>query len=101
MGKIIAICLMAVLTGCATKPELVKPVCADKAIYKKYDITMPTRPVLGIKNLNDTSTLGTVARTYEIDLLNMMEYSVQLENIIIPLTTDTTIVQEITITPSK
>jgi hypothetical protein len=100
MEKIILACLLAVaVTGCAGKRTLVKPVCADKAIYKKYDIAMPARPELVVKQLKSNSDIGEVARAYELDLLNMTEYSLQLENILTPIVTDTTIVQEIVITP--
>lgn len=84
MEKIIILSAALLLTGCfSTSP--VKPNCGETAVYKKYNITMPTRPVLETGELHSNATAGQIARAYENDLVNMVEYALQLENIIDPI----------------
>lgn len=85
MGKVItATALTLLLTGCFGG-ELVKPECGEKAVYKKYDITMPVRPALETLKLKDSSTDGEVARAYENDIIDLATYAKQLENILDPI----------------
>lgn len=76
------------LTGCFGGGELVKPNCGEKAIYKKYEITMPVRPDLNVSKLGDKSTDGEVSRAYELDVINLATYAKQLENILDPIVND-------------
>lgn len=59
--------------------------CGSLAIYKRYNIVMPDRPDLGVSELSKDSSIGEVVRSYENDLTNVIEYSLQLENIIKPI----------------
>jgi hypothetical protein len=86
MEKIILIlvcCLM--LTGCLE--DIVKdPVCADKPVYRQYDINVPPRPPLNnLEGLTNSSTPGQVVRAYELDTTVIMEYAISLENLIKPI----------------
>lgn len=88
MGKIIAALTLALLlVGCGGG-ELVKPNCGDRAIYKKYDITMPSRPELETMKLTNSSSDGEVSRAYELDIVSLATYAKQLENILDPITKD-------------
>lgn len=82
MEKIILALCVLILTGCST---LVKPQCGELAVYKKYEIQMPARPELMVESLNSNSSIGESTRAYELDLINMIEYSKQLENILAPI----------------
>ena len=85
MAKIVLALAFIFLTGCA---GLIKPSCGEQAVYKQYDITMPTRPELTVDTLTNNSTTGEATRAYEIDLINMIQYSLQLENILAPIAKD-------------
>ena len=82
MAKIAIALAFILLTGCS---GLVKPTSGEKAVYKRYDITMPTRPELTVDTLTSSSTNGEATRAYELDLINMIQYSLQLENILAPI----------------
>lgn len=82
MEKLVLVFTFLILTGCA---NLVKPEHADKAVYKRYDITMPDRPTLNVDELTPNSTIGQAARAYELDLINITEYALKLENILKPI----------------
>lgn len=84
MEKLALLFISLFLVGCASTP-LVKPVCGEKPVFKKYDITMPDRPVLQVDQLSPNSSIGEAARVYELDLANMIEYALQLENVIKPI----------------
>lgn len=84
MEKIIISGLCLFLIGCGNN-NLVKPEPGTKAIYKRYNIVMPIRPDLEVSDLTPQSTIGETARAYENDLLNLIEYSLQLENILYPI----------------
>jgi len=88
MEKIIILVLLVMLSGCTWFTKPVEPVCGDTVIYKSYDITMPERPLLTIDNLGPETTNGEAARAYEEDLLNVIEYTIKLENILDPIVTD-------------
>ena len=83
MEKIIISALCIFLIGCGN--NLVKPESGTKAIYKRYNIVMPIRPDLEVSELSEQSSIGEAARAYENDLLNIIEYSLQLENILKPI----------------
>lgn len=83
MEKIALVLCVALLTGCGGK--LVKPECGELAVYKRYEIQMPTRPELTVDKLTSDSTIGEGTRAYELDLINMIEYSKQLENVLGPI----------------
>ena len=86
MEKIIfSLVALTVLVGCASNP--VDPVPGTKAIYKRYDIELPKRPELQVDDLNNKSPIGESVRAYQIDLTNLIEYSLQLENILDPIAT--------------
>lgn len=85
MEKITTLALVLMLSGCSWFTSLQKPEHADKAIYKRYEIVMPVRPSLEIEKQNENSSVGELVRSYEIDLTNMMEYSLQLENLLAPI----------------
>ena len=77
-----------VLSGCFGPKKPVTPVCADLAVYKSYDINMPDRPELTVDKLATDASTGMVARAYERDLINVIEYAVKLENILVPIVED-------------
>jgi hypothetical protein len=82
MAKIIPIIIACLfLTGCFK--ETCK--CGTSAVYKRYSIVMPDRPELNVDKLDKESSIGEVTRSYENDLTNVIEYSLQLENIIKPI----------------
>lgn len=85
MEKIISLALILMLSGCSWFTSLQKPEHADKAIYKRYEIVMPTRPNLEISKADDSTSTGQLVRYYELDLTNMIEYSMQLENLLNPI----------------
>lgn len=88
MGKIIVVAILVLLSGCSlfqTRPEQEAP--ADRAVYRRYTITMPERPVLNVETLGSNSTVGQAVRAYELDLINVTEYALKLENIITPIAT--------------
>lgn len=84
MEKVIILVSALMLTGCFGD-KLVKPNCGETAVYKKYNITMPPRPALQTSELPGNATAGQTARAYENDLVNMVEYALQLENILDPI----------------
>ena len=81
MEKIIPLLVCLFLVGCATQNEP----CGELAVYKRYNIVLPDRPELSVDQLNDDSSIGESVRAYETDLTNLIEYSLQLENIINPI----------------
>ena len=86
MEKINILVASLLLVGCASNP--VEPICGEKPTFKKYDIVMPQRPALQVDKLTPSSTIGEAARVYETDLTNMIEYSLQLENVLDPIVSD-------------
>jgi len=80
---IISIAALFVLVGCGSNP--VTPTPGTKAIYKRYDIELPKRPELQVDELDSKSPIGESVRAYQNDLTNVIEYSLQLENILEPI----------------
>jgi hypothetical protein len=71
------------LSGCATTSDGPRDVCAEKATFTPYRIDTPQRP-----KFNDTSmakTNGEFVRMLEANMLNLISYSEQLENLLIAL----------------
>lgn len=83
MEKIVLLLSIVLLTGCGNK--LVKPECGELAVYKRYEIQMPARPELTVDKLDPKSSIGEATRAYELDLINVIEYSKQLENVLSPI----------------
>jgi hypothetical protein len=81
MEKIVPLLACLLLVGCAT-PDCK---CGELAVYKRYNIVLPDRPELTVDQLNKDSSIGESVRSYETDLTNLIEYSLQLENIINPI----------------
>lgn len=81
----ILILSLVFLTGCSWTGSLTQPEHADKAVYKRYEIQMPERPKLETSELSPGATIGQSVRAYENDLTNLVEYSLQLENLLAPI----------------
>jgi len=89
MGRIILVLfLTSMLSGCFWDKKLVKPVCADREVSANYNIILPKRPILTVNKLGPEATNGQAVRAYETDLLNVIEYTIQLENILKPIAND-------------
>jgi hypothetical protein len=73
--------LLAVpLMGAACNPDKPQDPCADRPIYKAYQIELPSRPVL--TSTVQAKTEGEVVRAAEDDLSLLSEYAQKLENLI-------------------
>ena len=78
---IIPLCLT--LTACVpgnTRPDHPQDQCADRAVFKEYKFDMPVKPKL---NTIPEDKAGIVVRNIESQYLDLMEYAIKLENIVV------------------
>lgn len=83
MEKLSLFLIFILLSGCSN--GLIKPEKGTMAVYKRYNIVIPPKPELTVDKLSEDLSIGEVSRSYQNDLTNIIEYSLQLENILKPI----------------
>jgi len=93
MKTILLLISCLILNGCASWTKTPKDPCADRPIYKPYQIEVPVRPNLMSSSSNETTSAGELVRTVEKDYMLLQEYAQKLENLINALPKDLSVKQ--------
>lgn len=80
--KYFILILALLVSGCTWPVKECEPKIEYKTVWKTPEFTIPDRPVMRSEFYFQNDTAGDIVRKIELDLMDLTDYTLQLENIL-------------------